>query len=105
MCASGVVAYVDESLEALIPKYMERRAADVEALRTATRRGAFDEARIIGHSMKGSGGGYGFDPITEIGATIEQAAEAADENTLCSATDALDRYLADVQIVFVEEDE
>jgi len=98
---SAVVAYVGEYLETLIPKYMARRASDVGALRAAARRGAFDEARIIGHSMKGSGGGYGFDPITEIGATIEQAAAAGDEHALCEATDALDRYLAEVRIVFI----
>lgn len=105
MCASGPVAYVDESLEPLIPKYLERRVADVEALRRAVERGAYDEARVIGHSMKGSGGGYGFDAITELGATIEQAAESSDENRLCIAADDLDRYLAEVEIVFVEEDE
>lgn len=105
MCASGVVAYVDENLEALIPKYMERRVSDVGALRVAMMQHAFDEARVIGHRMKGSGGGYGFDPITEIGAEIEQAAQDADENALRVATDSLDRYLAEVQIVFVEEDE
>lgn len=104
MCASGVVAYVDESLEALIPKYIERRVADVDALRAATLMHAFDEAQVIGHRMKGSGGGYGFDPITEIGSRIEQAAQDADESALGAATESLDRYLTEVQIVFVEEE-
>lgn len=104
MCASGVVAYVDESLEALIPKYIERRVADVDALRAATMMHSFDDARVIGHRMKGSGGGYGFDPITEIGARIEQAAKDSDEGELRAATESLDRYLSDVQIVYVEEE-
>jgi len=101
MLESEVVAYVDECLETLIPRYMKRRASDVDTLRAAARSGGFDEARVIGHSMKGSGGGYGFDPITQIGASIEQAAAAGDENALCEATDALDRYLAEVRIVFI----
>lgn len=105
MSANPTVAYVDESLEGLIPTYLERRMADVAALRDAIERHTYEAAMTIGHRMKGSGGGYGFDPITDIGATIEAAAGASDGPTLAEATDALDRYLTEVEVVYVDEDE
>jgi len=33
---------------------------------------------ILAHNMRGSGGGFGFQPITDLGAAIEQAADDAD---------------------------
>ncbi|MDO8986594.1 MAG: Hpt domain-containing protein [Coriobacteriia bacterium] len=105
MSANATIAYVDESLESLIPRYLARRAADVEALRHAMQQGAFEEAKVIGHRLKGSGGGYGFDPITDIGATIERAANESDKVTLSAATEELEEYLVKVEVVFVDEEE
>ena len=31
-----------------------------------------------GHNLRGSGGGFGFQPITDIGAGLEQAADLSD---------------------------
>ncbi len=49
--------------------------------------------------MKGSGGGYGFDGITEIGGEIETAAKRRDPVAIRIQADALSRYLARVEIV------
>ena len=33
---------------------------------------------ILAHNLRGSGGGYGFQTITDIGAGLEQAADVSD---------------------------
>ncbi len=39
-------------------------------------RGDYATIRTLGHQMAGTGGGYGFDPITEIGGALEESALA-----------------------------
>lgn len=102
--SSEFVAYVDESLADLIPRYLERRRADVEAIRGAVVAGDYATAQSLGHSMKGSGGGYGFQHITEFGDTIETAAVAGDSATIVRTLDQLAVYLESVRIEFVDED-
>ncbi len=49
---------------------LPERAAKLEAL-LATR--AFAELQTLAHQLKGAGGGYGFNQITEVAAQLEQA--------------------------------
>jgi hypothetical protein len=90
---------VDPEIAALIPGFLANRHKDVMLLLDAVNQGDFETARILGHSMKGSGGGYGFDGITDIGAEIETAAKQNDAVAIRSQVNALSRYLARVQVV------
>jgi hypothetical protein len=90
---------VDPEIAALIPGFLANRHKDIELLLDAVNQGDFETARILGHSMKGSGGGYGFDGITDIGAEIETAARRNDPVAIRSQVTALSRYLARVEIV------
>jgi hypothetical protein len=49
--------------------------------------------------MKGSGGGYGFDGITDIGGDIEVAATHSDPIAIRTHVEALALYLARVEVV------
>ena len=40
--------------------------------------GDFQAVVILAHNLRGSGGGFGFQTITDIGASLEQAADVAD---------------------------
>ena len=91
---------IDPDLEDLIPGFLGNRRQDVERIRTLLAGADFDEVRLIGHSMKGSGGGYGFDPITDCGARIEEAALLEDGLGVEAAVSALADYLARVEPVF-----
>ena len=93
-----IIVLVDSDLEDLIPGFLGRRTEDVGKLRNAAGREDFDAARVIGHSLKGTGGGYGFHGLTEIGARIEDAAKAADGTALDGQIAALEDYLARVQV-------
>lgn len=94
-----IVVKIDPDLEDLIPGFLDNRRADVGKLRDLLEAPNFTEIRIIGHSMKGAGGGYGFDAITDIGAAIEDAALASDAATVVEQTAVLEDYLARVETV------
>ncbi len=95
-----ITVIIDEDLEDLIPGYMKNRRADIEKITTALLGNDLETIRIIGHSMKGSGGGYGFDPITDIGAGIEEAAKASKTEEIKKQTEALSEYINNIEVVY-----
>ena len=90
---------IDPDLKDLIPGFLDNRAADVAKMRDLLQREDFAQIGLIGHSMKGAGGGYGFDRITEIGAALENAALAADISTIETNVELLADYLHRVEVV------
>src|SRR5450755_1930645 len=65
-----------QGLEDLIPEYLANRQADLLALAEAISQHEWQTIRVIGHGMKGSGAGYGFPTLSDIGANLENAAVA-----------------------------
>ena len=53
----------------------------------------YDSLRTFGHNIKGSGGMYGFNEITEIGANIESAAKDSDIDKIKSNLETLEIFL------------
>lgn len=94
-----IAIHVDPDLEELIPGFLDNRRKDVTKLGTLLEAGDFAEARRIGHSMKGAGGGYGFDAITEFGAAIEEAALRSDAATIRAVAAELDDYLSRIDVI------
>lgn len=97
------VAFVDRTLEPLVDRYVGCRRADVVAIREDLDSGDLDDVRVRGHSMKGSGGGYGFDEVTEIGAALEAAAAAGDADAILGLSGRLERYIDTVEVRYVDE--
>lgn len=95
-----IVVRIDAQLAELIPGYLRNRQEDLEAIDTALARGDFDSIHFIGHSMKGSGGGYGFDDITEFGLQLERAALAADADEVRRWARQLAAYCERVEVVY-----
>ena len=100
MSAESIVVTVDADLEDLIPGFMERRHGDVQKLRAALSAGDLKSARIIGHSLKGTAGGYGFSGLSAIGAAIETAARDEDAAAIVKQVDEMEHYLSRVDIRF-----
>lgn len=94
-----IIVKIDPDIEDLIPGFLENRARDVGTLRDHLNANNFADIRIIGHSMKGAGGGYGFDQITDIGDEIEKAALAEDSNKITEQISVLADYLARLQTI------
>jgi two-component system sensor histidine kinase/response regulator len=87
-------------LEDLIPNYLKNRNTDLQSLADALAKGDLEVARVIGHGMKGSGGGYGFPRITEIGASIEQCAKSQSSSGVQREIGNLEAYLTQVEVIY-----
>ena len=95
---AAAVVVIDADLEPLIPGYMERRNEDIAALATALKDGDFSAIQGIGHNLKGSGAGYGFDDISTFGGSLEQAGKDADKDSAKSAFESLRDYLEQIEL-------
>jgi|GEM_PF-260727 len=91
---------IDKDLQDIAPKYLESRRADVATMLHALKDGRFETIRVLGHSMKGSGGGYGFDEITQLGEEIETAAQRQDLKQLKVKINELFQYIDHVEVVY-----
>jgi HPt (histidine-containing phosphotransfer) domain-containing protein len=90
----------DPDLADLIPGFLDNRRKDITTMGEALERGDFNTVRLLGHSMKGAGGGYGFDAITDIGAVLEQAAQDRNPDAIRQGLRDLSSYLARVEVVY-----
>ena len=88
-------------LRGLIPRFLANRRLEIGELRAAVARGDLEAARRIGHTLKGVGGGYGFDEITRLGAAIESSARDGGRG-LAALADELAGYLDRVEITFTQ---
>jgi len=55
---------------------------------------------MLGHRMKGDGGGYGFDHISAIGDRLEQAAIAQDPAAVTAQVADLKDFLVKVTVIY-----
>lgn len=83
----------------LIPWFLQNRRQDVIAIMDALDRGDFATVESLAHGMRGAGGSYGFQTITDIGAALELAAESADTEASRKWVGELSRYLDRVEVV------
>jgi hypothetical protein len=93
-----VTVAVEDWLKPVVGGYLEKRRADVATLRLALDCGDTEVIRTLGHQMSGTGGGYGFDQITEIGSALEESALASDTARMRGSIDDLERYLSTVRV-------
>ncbi|MGZ9190002.1 MAG: Hpt domain-containing protein [Nitrospira sp.] len=94
------LVHVDASFEPLVPKFMTNRKKEVVVMQEALTAKDFDMVRKVAHGMKGAGGSYGFDRITEIAASIEQAAKAGNASPIARDLPALSSYLDRIKVVY-----
>lgn len=83
----------------LIPVFLQNCRQNVIAMLDALDRGDCETVEILGHGMRGAGGSYGFQAITDIGAALEQAAERVDNDASRKWVGELSRYLDRVEII------
>jgi len=97
-----VVVHIDPDIEDLIPGFLENRQKDITTVTEALRTEDYETIQRMGHTMKGAGGGYGFDEITDIGSRMEAAAQDKDNDAILRQVRALSDYLEHVVIVYDE---
>ncbi|MBF0310081.1 MAG: Hpt domain-containing protein [Magnetococcales bacterium] len=91
---------IDSDLESIAPGYLQNRVKDIAEIKQSLEKGDFDTIRILAHRMKGSGAGYGFDGITDIGRRMEVASKEQNAMVIAEAVEELAVYVAGVEMVF-----
>ena len=73
--------------------YVNHTSKELVSIMEGLETKSFDLLRTFGHNIKGSGGMYGFNEVTEIGAVIEAAAKEEDMALIKSNLNSLDSFL------------
>lgn len=96
-----IIVHVEAYLEGILPRYLVGRREEVVSLLGGAMPDDLDTIRVFGHRMKGTGGAYGLDAITEIGNTLEQAAIHQSINEIEDLLDSFLNYLDRLEVVYV----
>lgn len=92
---------VDLELEALIPLFLATRQKDIAILEAGLAAGDFEAIARVGHGMKGAGGAFGFDAVSQMGDLIERAALVRDDAGVRTQLAAFRHYMANLQVRMV----
>lgn len=94
-----IITHVDPDLRELTTGYLQNRRKDIKTIGTALKDADLIKIRTLGHAMKVRAGGYGFMPISVIGAAIEKAAKEKAPEDIQTHLDELLSYLDSVSVV------
>jgi HPt (histidine-containing phosphotransfer) domain-containing protein len=83
----------------LVPSYLASKPQQIEDARTCLAAKDFDPIRRFGHNLRGTGPGYGFPSIAQLGKEIETAATDHDETRIAAQLEALHRMIASHEAV------
>ncbi|MGZ3265142.1 MAG: PAS domain S-box protein [Croceibacterium sp.] len=81
-----------------IPAYLDNCRRNVVVMQEALDRNDFEAVTILGHNLRGSGGGFGFQAITDLGTSLEKASEDTDQDGARRLLGELSSYLDHVEI-------
>lgn len=95
-----ITVQINEDLKEIVPNFLENRRRDVQTLELALGQDDLHVIHMIGHRLKGDGGGYGFDAISVIGGILDQAAAREDRNEIKRQIAELGDFLARVTVVY-----
>lgn len=98
-----ITVEVDVEVQSIVPEFLENRKKDCLLIARLLEEGDFSKIRTLGHRLKGAGGSFGFDDISEIGEDIEKAALTADKDTISGRIMRLSAYLQRVVVVYVTQ--
>jgi len=88
-----VMLSVAERLTARVPAYLKNCQENVATMSDALERVDFETIRFLGHQLRGSGGAFGFQPITDAGAALLRASETSDLIALRAQLAVLQQFL------------
>ena len=95
-----VIVEVDEGLSDLIPGFLAHKRDDAAQILEAVTARDYESIARIAHRIKGEGGSYGFDTMSELGKSLEQAGAMRDEGAVAALARQLLSYIDHVEVVF-----
>jgi histidine phosphotransfer protein HptB len=94
-----IIVQVDPDLIDLVPDFLSRKRTDLQTLRGAVESGDLAAIASVGHKIKGEGGSFGFDTLSEIGAALEQCGKRGDRDSAQQLVSDLSEYLEKIDVV------
>lgn len=89
---------VDTSVISLVPGYLDRRSEDLSLLRKfLTGEASIETVATIGHNLKGTAHSYGFSRLGELGAALEEAANANQVQRIASLVDRFEHWIGEAR--------
>ena len=83
----------DEEWAEMQEMYVTHTSKELEKIKTQLNLDSIDSIRTFGHNIKGSGGMYGFNEVTELGLLIENAAKEGNLDSIKSSLEVLEEFL------------
>jgi CheY-like chemotaxis protein len=96
--AEPIICTPPAVLKSIAPGYLANRRNELPLLLSFLASSNWDQLRMLGHRMKGSGTPYGCPELTKIGAAIEKAAKIPDADALAAELRKLGDYLSRVRL-------
>ena len=97
--SAEITVVVDPEIEDIVPIFLENRHGDVRTIVEALDRSDYESIRILGHSLQGAGGGYGFHAITALGKSLNEAAKERNAEEIRKLVGELSSYLERVNVI------
>ena len=94
------VVQVDPDLSDLVPGFLAHKRDDLRAILDALPRNDNDVIMHLAHRIRGDGGSYGFDRMTEVGRVMEQAARSRDSAAVSRLAEELLNWLDRIEVVY-----
>ena len=94
------VVQVDKNFAEFVPAFMEDVLQDIRKMAQALARKDFDAVRKASHRIKGAGGGFGLETISEIAGTLEAAAKSRSNDNTAKALSDFSDYVNTLQIEY-----
>lgn len=101
MADEPIIERIDGDLEELMERFFDNSNKDTVVMQAALDAKDFETLARLGHTAKGTGFGYGFKGMGEIGRELELAAKATDVKQCKEEIDRMAHYLAHVKVEFV----
>lgn len=95
-----IIVRLDSDIEDIVPIFFEKINEEIDDARESLELSNYEDIGMWGHTLKGAGSAYGFDGVSEIGESLEEAAKAQDSAKIHKLVDELSIYLARVDVVY-----
>lgn len=102
MADGPIIERIDPDLEELMERFFINSKEDTVKMQEALDAGDYETLARLGHTAKGTGYGYGFRGMGDIGLDLEMAAKQQDVQASQAHVDRMTFYLDNVKVEFGE---
>ncbi len=95
-----LIVPVEARFGTILPDFLATGLEDLKSMVMVLEQGDYETIRIFGHGMKGTGGIFGLDPITDMGNSLEKAANNKNSEEIGTLLRDFLTYLEQLEVVY-----